>query len=113
MYKCPLCNKDFDRVKQLHAHMLAMHRADFEKKGFKLSNYGITFDPAERASKNKPGRSPGSSRTAGDPETEIKGQIRLLNLADPAESRAYDAGYRYIAGDDLFTAAEAKERRLI
>ena len=48
LYTCPECGKAFAKIKQLHGHMLLMHKTEYQLHNFRLAEYGIIFDKRER-----------------------------------------------------------------
>ena len=90
--KCPLCENDYTGTnadKQLHAHMMKSHMAEYRAKGCKISAFGIKKEPSVKA----------------DPPDDF----RLLDLTDSLENAAYKGGYRYFAGEQCYTSAECKK----
>lgn len=89
--KCPLCDRsDLKNTRALHAHMLKSHLEEYRARGCKLSAFGVK------------------------PETPVKSPVpddfRPLNLNDPMEAAAYEAGYRYFSGEMVYKPAECKKR---
>lgn len=91
MAKCPLCDKEYDNGRQLHAHMLKMHQAEYKKAGNRVANMVVSDDDAKHK----------ELRPIG---------FRPLNKGKELELMAYNQGYRYICDDDVFTSAECREK---
>lgn len=88
--KCPICNKEFSKGKRaLHAHMMKDHLEAYREKGCKLEAFGIKPEPVKK--------------------TEPPEDFRPLDLSDSLEKAAYQAGYRYYAGEECYTSAECKK----
>lgn len=88
--KCPICEKDFPKGKRsVNAHMLKDHKAEYAAKGYSLAAFGVKDEPKEKK--------------------EVPEDFRALDLSEKYEKMAYEAGYRYIAGDECFTTAECKK----
>lgn len=91
--KCPLCENEYNGAhpdKQVHAHMLKAHRAEYAAKGNKLSAFGLKKEPPIKT----------------DPPEDF----RPLELTDQWERSAYNDGYRYFANDAAYTTAECKQK---
>lgn len=88
--KCPICGKEFAKGKRaLHAHMLKDHAAAYREKGCKLEAFGVKDDPA---------------RNVEPPE-----DFRTLDLDQPLEKAAYEAGYRYYSNGNAYFPAECRK----
>ena len=95
MFKCPLCDAQYEKWRSLHGHMLKSHTAEYKTKGCKLSAYGITI---------------GSLADHAPKKSEPPEDFRPLDLSDPDEKECYQEGFRYYANGYACTSEECKER---
>lgn len=80
MVKCKLCGKEYKNRRGLNAHLLKAHIDEYRQSGCKLDQF-----------------------CTGVQNVNDDVQIRPLNLEDEAEQRAYESGYRFTDGDNLYT----------
>lgn len=105
-FKCPLCDKEYEKIRALHGHMLKAHVEEYRAKDCKLSNFGLIYggirtpETRKKAEVNK-GGSAGSARPS---------DFRILNKSNSEELAAYEEGYRFLSGGTVYSVEEAQER---
>jgi len=110
MYNCPICQKEYLKIRALHAHMLKSHYSEYKAKDCILKNFGIVYNPKE---KNKVVDRRKSGRRKEDFYLSRPADLRVINQKDPIEKKAYNDGYRYVANGECYTSEEVKLRRWI
>ena len=79
MIRCLICGKEFQSARQMHGHLIRSHADEYEANDYDMEKLteGYTRKPPRFATR-----------------------IRFLDLSNAAEREAYNAGYRYIDGEE-------------
>lgn len=100
--KCPLCGREYENGRGLHAHMLKAHVEEYRAAGCRVENVASGSDGTKTFAKKekKEQKEQRPSRPAG---------LRPLRKTDRAEAAAYEEGFRYTDGENAYTAEECQE----
>lgn len=98
--KCKICGCVKETRREMHGHLIRMHREDYERAGFEL----------DRCTEGAPARKDESKAKQKQRKLYSKPEgFRFLNKQDSEEANAIKSGFAYIdAEQNIYTASEAK-----